>query len=80
MAGFLESFEVRVQAHPASAPVCIETADVGLTMYHDYVDSKLQLRVVYRVSDAADTVLALLFLNTRQSIREALIQHCLRQD
>ena len=80
LAGFLESFEARVQIHPASAPVCLEAADVGLTAYHDYIDSKLQLRVVYRVTDKADTVFALLFLNTRQSIREALIHHCLKQE
>ena len=54
--------------------------DIGLTANHDYIDSKLQLRVVYRVSDTADIVFALFFLNTRHSIREALIQHCLQQE
>ncbi|HUH57897.1 MAG TPA: hypothetical protein VL020_05230 [Pseudomonadales bacterium] len=65
LADFLELFEARVQTHPASVPVCLETADIGLTANHDCIDSKLQLRVVYRVSDTADIVFALLFLNTR---------------
>ena len=77
---FLDAFEARIAHHPKSSPVCVEAADIGLMTYHDYVDPNLQLRVVYRTSDADDIVYGLLFLNTRQSIREALIQYCLQKN
>ena len=80
LANFIGGFESRVENHPQSAPLCMEAADVGLTMYHDYVDPKLQLRAIYRVSEEENTVYALLFLSTKQSIRQALIQYCLRQE
>ncbi len=52
---------------------------MGFTTYHDYVDEKLQLRAIFRFSETEDMVYPLLFLSTKQSIRQALIQHCLRQ-
>ncbi|AYA41778.1 type II toxin-antitoxin system RelE/ParE family toxin [Xenorhabdus nematophila] len=76
--GFITGFEKRVNEHPGSAPLCMEAADIGLTTYHDYVDSKLQLRTIYRFSETEGVVYPLLFLSTRQSIRQALIQYCLR--
>ncbi|OCQ53130.1 hypothetical protein Ppb6_01531 [Photorhabdus australis subsp. thailandensis] len=76
--GFIIGFEKRVNEHPGSAPLCIEAADLGFTTYHDYVDSKLQLRTIYRFSEVEGVVYPLLFLSTRQSIRQALIQYCLR--
>lgn len=77
---FIDGFEARVLAHPKSSPVCEETADLGMTSYCDYVDTKRQMRVIYRTDKAKGIVYALLFLNTRQSIRQALIQYCLRQE
>lgn len=77
---FLDGFEARVLAHPKSAPLCEETADLGMTSYCDFVDPKRQMRVIYRTDKAKGIVYALLFLNTRQSIRQALIQYCLRQE
>jgi hypothetical protein len=79
LTGFLDVFEERITTHPNSSPLCMEAADIGLMAYHDYLDPKLQLRIIYRASDTGDAVYALLFLNTRQSIREALIQYCLRK-
>lgn len=78
--GALDQFETRVRDHPVSAPVCEEAADLGLTDYHDYVDTKLQVRIIYRFDPSADKILGMLFLNTRQSMREALVQLCLRQE
>ena len=77
---FLDGFESRVLAHPERAPACIETADLGMTIYHDYVDPKRQCRVIYRTDKTNDVVYALLFLNTRQSIQQALIQYCLHRE
>ncbi|NHB93212.1 type II toxin-antitoxin system RelE/ParE family toxin [Photorhabdus cinerea] len=77
---FLNSFEARILKHPKSAPLCEETADIGLINYHDYVDTKLQLRVIYNIDEANHTVIAMLLLSTRQSLRQALIQYCLRRD
>lgn len=76
---FLDTFEARITKHPKSSPLCVEAADIGLMTYHDYVDPELQLRVIYRISDVDGIVYGLLFLNTRQSIREALIQYCLQK-
>ncbi|QUN06927.1 hypothetical protein KDN34_05645 [Shewanella yunxiaonensis] len=76
--GFIVGFEKRVNKHPGSAQLCVEAAEFGFTTYHDYVDSKLQLRTFYRYSEATGVVYPLLFLSTRQSIRQALIQYCLR--
>ncbi|PQQ41503.1 plasmid stabilization protein [Photorhabdus luminescens] len=76
---FIAGFEGRVNGHPESTPLCIEAADLGFTTYHDYVDSKLQLRAIYRFSESEGIVYPLLFLSTKQSIRQALIQYCLRQ-
>ena len=78
--GFIAGFEQRVKDHPGSTPLCAEAADIGLTTYHDYVDPKLQLRAIYRFSEAEAVVYPLLFLSTKQSIRQALIQHCLCQE
>ncbi|CDG18118.1 MULTISPECIES: type II toxin-antitoxin system RelE/ParE family toxin [Xenorhabdus] len=78
--GFIDSFENRIKSHPESAPLCEEAADIGLTTYHDYIDPNLQLRVIYRVSTIEGTVYALLFLSTKQSIRQALIRYCLRKE
>ena len=75
---FITGFEKKVNEHPESAPLCMETADIGLTIYHDYVNSKLQLRTIYRFSGDKGVVYPLLFLSTRQNIRQALIQYCLR--
>ncbi len=77
---FIADFESRIKSHPGSAPLCEEAADLGLTTYHDYVDPKLQLRAIYRISAAEGVVYPLLFLSTKQSIRQALIRYCLRQD
>lgn len=76
--GFIVGFEKRVNKHPGSAQLCVEAAEFGFTTYHDYVDSKLQLRTIYRYSEATGVIYPLLFLSTRQSIRQALIQYCLR--
>lgn len=78
--GFLNSFESRINHHPKSSPLCAEAADLGLKAYHDYVDIELQLRVIYRFSDTEKAAYGLLFLNTRQSIRQALIQYCLQKE
>ncbi len=76
--GFISGFEARVSKHPKSAPLCMEAADLGLRMYHDYVDTKLRLRAIYRFSEPESIIYPLLFLSTRQSIQQALIQYCLR--
>ncbi len=78
--GFIACFEQRISAHPESAPICIEAADLGFTQYHDYIDPALQLRVIYRLAHDRGSVYPLLFLKTKQSIRQALIQHCLRKE
>ena|SRR5690554_4378751 len=78
LTGFLDSFENRIANHPKSSPLCLEATDIGLESYHDFIDSKRQLRAVYRIAEADKKVYGLLFLSTRQSIREALIQYCLQ--
>ncbi|WOG26400.1 hypothetical protein [Endozoicomonas sp. 8E] len=50
--GFIVGFEKRVNEHPGSAPLCVEVAELGFTTYHDYFDPKLQLRTIYRFSEA----------------------------
>ncbi|HHX05929.1 MAG TPA: type II toxin-antitoxin system RelE/ParE family toxin [Pseudomonas sp.] len=77
---FLDTFEARITKHPKSSPLCAEAADIGLMTYHDYIDPKRQLRIIYRTSYTDETLYCLLFLNTRQSIREALIQYCLQKN
>lgn len=74
---FIDNFEKRILSYPHSAPPCEETSAVGMTNYRDYIDSGLCLRVIYRVDKADNTIYALLFLHTRQSIRQALIDYCL---
>lgn len=76
---FLDAFEARNHQAPKSSPLCVEAADIGLMTYHDEIDPELQLRVMYRTSDVGDVVYGLLFLITKQSIREALIQYCLQK-
>lgn len=78
--GLLDRFEARVALHPASAPVCAEAATIGLRHYRDFVDTQTQLRVIYRLDDTEQEAWALLCLDTRQSIRQALIQYCLASD
>ncbi|MFD2191875.1 hypothetical protein [Pistricoccus aurantiacus] len=77
---FLDEFESRVLDYPESTPLCEEAADLGSTRYHDYVNASLQLRAIYRIDEAGQRILALLFLDTRQSLRQALVQYCLRRD
>lgn len=77
---FLDDFESRVLSHPESAPLCEEAADLGLTSYHDYVDTRLQIRAIYRLDEADRRILGMLFLGTRQSLRQTLIQYCLRRE
>lgn len=78
LADFLDSFEKRLASYPKSSPLCLEASDIGLDSYRDFIDSKRQLRAVYRIADTDKKVYGLLFLSTRQSIREALIQYCLQ--
>lgn len=75
---FLNDFESRIFSHPRSAPLCEETSSLGMTGYRDYINSGLSLRVVYRFDKTDSTIYVLLFLHTRQSIRQALIDYCLR--
>ncbi len=77
---FLNDFETRILVHPESSPLCQETADLGMTNYCDYVDPKHQFRVIYRIDKTKDVAYALLFLSTRQSIRQVLIQYCLGRE
>lgn len=77
---FLDGFEARVLAHPKSSPLCEETADLGMTNYCDFVDSKRQMRVIYRKDKTKGVVYALLCLSTRQSIQQALIRYCLTRE
>ncbi|MGC3875047.1 hypothetical protein ACPF7Z_17485 [Halomonas sp. GXIMD04776] len=77
---FLDDFESRVSSHLERVPLCEEAADLGLTRYHDYVNAQLQLRAIYRLEEADRRILGMLFLGTRQSLRQALIQYCLRRE
>lgn len=77
---FLDGFEARVLAHPKSSPLCEETADLGMTHYCDYVDTKRQMRVIYRSDKTQGVVYASLFLSARQSIQQVLIHYCLGRE
>lgn len=73
----LAGFEERVANHPNSTPLCSELVNLGLTRFRDYVDSNKQFRLLYTVDENNQCINVVAFLNTRQSIREALIDFCL---
>ena len=73
----IAGFEARVGAHPYSAPVCKELADIGRANVREYIDVAHQRRLIYAVSPDGTAVTGLLFLSTRQSVEEALVQYCL---
>lgn len=73
---FIDTLEQRVRRHPESSPLCEEAADLGFTNYRDFILPEQQLRAIYRLEE--NKAYMLLFLKSRQSIREALLQYCLR--
>jgi len=73
---FIETLEKRVTQYPESSPLCEEASDLGFTNYRDFILPAQQLRAIYRLED--EKAYMMLFLKSRQSIREALVQYCLR--
>lgn len=73
---FIDMLEQRVIRYPESSPLCEEAADLGFTNYRDFILPDQQLRAIYRLEE--DKAYMMLFLKSRQSIREALLQYCLR--
>lgn len=76
----LKSFEERIEYFPESSPFCSELISLGITKYRDYIDPKNNLRILYTVDEQNQTINAEAFLNTRQSITEALVSFCLVHD
>ncbi|WP_404408479.1 hypothetical protein LG272_10760 [Pseudidiomarina marina] len=71
----LDLFEQRVSMFPQGGARCLESAELGFGQYYEFVDTKAQIRVIYRLAESDDSLIsALLFLRTRQDLRDQLFQ------
>lgn len=73
--GILDRFEQRVSTFPMGCSQCAETEIVGFGDYYEFIDTKAQARIIYRFNERDDShVSALLFLHTRQNLRDQLFK------
>ncbi|RUO56193.1 type II toxin-antitoxin system RelE/ParE family toxin [Pseudidiomarina homiensis] len=71
----LDRFEQRVSAFPMGCSQCIESEVVGFGHYYEFIDTKAQVRIIYRLGEERGThVSVLLFLRTRQNLRDQLFK------
>lgn len=71
----LDRFEQKITSFPQGCARCQESADLGFGQYYEFIDSKAQIRIIYRLADGDDSwVSALLFVRTRQDLRDQLFQ------
>ncbi len=68
-------FEQVLQQFPAGCQVCAEAAALGFTDYYEFIAGDRNVRIIYRLTDAApQSAVALLFLRTQQCLRDQLIE------
>ena len=67
----MKRFETKVKPFPLSCPRCDEAMVLGYDNYYEYIDAKSQCRLIYRFNEQ---VTALLFIRTRQDLRDQLFQ------
>ena len=79
LADIIQRFELRVQQFPQGCPRCNDTLQLGFDHYFDYVDSDAQIRIIYRFNATSTDLFGLLFLRTRQSLRDQLLELILMQ-
>jgi len=79
LADIIQRFELRVQQFPQGCPRCNDALQLGFDQYFEYVDSNAQVRIIYRASGTSDGLIGLLFLRTRQSLRDQLLELILMQ-
>lgn len=71
----LDRFEQRVGTFPSGCSRCAESDDLGFGQYYEFIDAKAQVRIIYRLIEGSDThVSALLFVRTRQNLRDQLFK------
>lgn len=70
LADVMRRFERKVKAFPLSCPRCDEAMVLGYDDYYEFIDGKSQCRVIYRYHDQ---VTVLLFIRTRQNLRDQLL-------
>ena len=68
LADVMRRFERK--AFPLSCPRCDEAMVLGYDDYYEFIDGKSQCRVIYRYHDQ---VTVLLFIRTRQNLRDQLL-------
>lgn len=67
-------FANRVSTFPKGSVECFELAQLGLTNYFEFIDVAAQIRIIYRViEEPQPMVVAMLFLKTRQNLRDQLV-------
>ncbi len=71
LAETMRRFEAKVKSFPLSCTRCEEAMVLGYDDYYEYIDAKSQCRVIYRYNEQ---VIALLFIRTRQSLRDQLFK------
>jgi len=79
LAEIIERFERRVQQFPHGCPRCNDALQMGFDQYFEYIDSNAQVRIIYRANGSSEGLIALLFLRTRQSLRDQLLELILMQ-
>lgn len=70
----IRHFELRLTQFPQGCPRCNDALQLGLDQYYEYIDSTAQIRIIYRFSGTSGRVIALLFLRTKQSLRDQLLE------
>lgn len=71
----LDRFEQKVTTFPQGCARCSESAELGFGQYYEFIDTKAQIRVIYRLAEGGDShISALLFVRTRQDLRDQFFQ------
>ena len=71
----LDRFELRVSTFPKGCSQCAESEVVGFGHYYEFIGTKAQVRIIYRLVEGPDFhISALLFLRTRQNLRDQLFK------
>jgi len=71
----LDRFEQKVLMFPQGCARCSESAELGFGQYYEFIDTKTQVRIIYRLAEGDDShISALLFVRTRQDLRDQLFQ------
>ncbi|CUA83826.1 hypothetical protein [Pseudidiomarina woesei] len=71
----LDRFEQKIYTFPQGCARCQESAELGFGQYYESIDTKAQVRIIYRLVEGDDALVStLLFIRTRQNLRDQLFQ------